>query len=736
MSRKDFQKICYEVVSEAEKEFFNLFNSIALSVDWSLSYQTIGDHAMKISQMSFLDMFKKNEVYRAFEPTLWDCVDKTALAQADVEDKEQKGVMNHITFATNSGEEVTIATSRPELLPACVAVFFHPDDQRFKHLKGALAITPLFNEQVPFIPDESVDIEKGSGLVMCCTFGDITDVHWWKKYKLPLKIIIDPAGKVNLPKPSGDQEVDECFAGNSISETRKKVMEILQKKGYLTKQEELIRSVKCAERSGAPIEILVAPQWFIKVLDKKDALLEKANRCNWHPKYMKTRLENWINGLSWDWCISRQRFFGVPFPVWYSKRPGEEGKVIVADVQDLPLDPLRSLPRGYEEHEVEPDKDVMDTWATSSLTPQICSSAINQDFAIDFDKHKKLFPADLRSQAHEIIRTWAFTTIVKAHIHENNVPWSNLMISGWCLAADKTKMSKSKGNVVTPIALIEEKGTDVVRYWASTSKLGADIAYSENVFEIGKKFVNKLWNASKFVSMQISSINNSDIIYSNIICDLDKWILNKLNNLIVKATKELNLYEYSSARHLIEEFFWKDFCDNYLELVKVRSYDQDGQNPLGKRSAQISLHIILDILLRMLAPFVPHITEELYAAIFDAKKHLAKDSIHSIGTWPKAFDEFSNFNMQGQGDEIIELMDAVRQFKAKKQISIKAPLESINIYSDTFKSLENSDAVQDFKNAANAQEVKFIDKATLPSAYEFDITESASGKFLIEIKQS
>jgi len=479
-----FVKKCREVVFEAEKEFEILFNSIALSVDWEQKYQTISPESQKISQASFVDLYRKNLVEKKFEPVFWDISDRTALAQADLIDKEVEGVMNEIEFSIEgSDEKIIIMTTRPELLPACVAVMVHPEDERYKKFHKQSAITPLFGVKVEIIADDLVQLDKGTGAVMCCTFGDETDIRWWKKHNLPLKIIIQKDGRIE---------------GISIKQFKEKVIEDLKAKNLLLKQETIKRAVKCAERSGVPIEILVAPQWFIKILDKKELLKSKAAECNWFPEYMKVRIDQWIDGLQWDWCISRQRFFGVAFPVWYSKRAGEEGKILVAEVDQLPCDPNVDLPRGYSREEVTAETDIMDTWATSSISPQLSSKGISGEISFDKQRHEKLFPADLRPQAHEIIRTWAFYTIVKSALHQNSIPWKNLMISGWCLAADKTKMSKSKGNVVTPTSLIEEKGSDIVRYWASTSHLGADTAYSEEVFKIGQKLITKFFNAAKF----------------------------------------------------------------------------------------------------------------------------------------------------------------------------------------------------------------------------------------------
>lgn len=677
MPREEFITVCSEVVQEAEEEFRTLFRSVALSVDWSQEYQTISKTSRAISQLSFLDLADKQRAYRDVSPTLWDPIDRTALAQADVEDKEMNGVMNDIIFTTVDGEPFTIATTRPELLAACVAVFYHPEDARYQHLAGKTAVTPLFGVKVPLLPDELVSQEKGTGLVMCCTFGDDTDIEWWRKHKLPVRVILDKAGKLDFSEQHWIEEGNStlaALAGLKAKEAKEKSIELLKEAAVLTKQTDVIQNVKCAERSGAPLEILVTPQWFIRILDQKEQLLEKSAECNWHPPYMKVRLDNWINGLTRDWCISRQRFFGVPFPVWYSKRAGEEGKILLAHPEDLPVDPLVDVPRGYTHEEVEADRDVMDTWATSSVSPQLSSHAINEKYALNIDRHHKLFPADMRPQAHEIIRSWAFYTIVKAHLHENTIPWKNLMISGWCLASDKSKMSKSKGNVVTPVHLIEEKGADVVRYWASTSRLGSDTAYSEDVLKIGKKLVNKLWNAAKFAAIHLEKLQPSP---NPITETVDKWLLSRLNKTVKKATEEFERFEYCNARVAIEDFFWNDFCDNYLEIAKVRAYDEEGKNPLAQQSAIHTIQLALDAIIRLFAPFVPHITEELYQHLFAAEGH----SLHAKGTWPLAEHYIYDEQAELSGIACVDILNAVRKTKADNKVSMKYPVDSITIFS-------------------------------------------------------
>jgi len=755
--RGSFVTKCREVVFEAEKEFEILFNSIALSVDWEQKYQTISPESQKISQASFLDLYKKSLVEKKFEPVFWDISDRTALAQADLIDKEVEGVMNYVLFGVDGESDlIEIMTTRPELLPACVAVMIKKDG-KWSHLKGKYAITPIFNVKVPIIEvdDDSVIEEKGTGAVMCCTFGDETDIKWWKKYNLPLRVIVGKDGKMSelfsAPKTADDNSTDdilffgldgsvkreECLdldgfnihykelaEGKKIKEAKDAIIVALENSllnptmvPLLFKKEPIKRAVKCAERSGVPIEILVVPQWFIKILDKKDQLKAKANECNWFPEYMRIRIEQWIDGLAWDWCISRQRFFGVAFPVWYSKRLGEEGKILLADVDQLPCDPAVDLPKGYSREEVMAETDIMDTWATSSVSPQLSSRAINEDIHLgNLERHQKLFPADLRPQAHEIIRTWAFYTLTKAVLHQNCVPWKNLMISGWCLAADKTKMSKSKGNVVTPTSLIEEKGSDIVRYWASTSHLGADTAYSEEVFKIGQKLITKLFNAAKFASMNFA-ILDANTSEKDITQAADLWILSRLQQTVKRATEEFEKFEYARAREQIEEFFWKDFCDNYLEICKVRSYglvaeklagieftDAQKQEILAKQqSAILALRICLNTLLKLFAPFIPHICDEIYSTIF-AEEFAKVGSINARGNWPKVNDVFANDEILKTGQAMLEVIFEVRKFKSEQNISMKTTVEKIKIAK-----VEGLEVyLEDLANVCNAKEVELV----------------------------
>ncbi|MCC8417596.1 MAG: valine--tRNA ligase [Rickettsia endosymbiont of Bryobia graminum] len=705
MERSKFIEICQEVIESEEIKFRSLFNQIALSVDWNLEYQTISPLSRKISQMSFLDLVEKGGIYRDNQPILWDPVDGTALAQADIEDKERVSMMNDIIFNTDNGQKLHIATTRPELLPACVAVFYNPSDERYQHLKGQFAITPLFKDKVPILPDELVQIDKGTGLVMCCTFGDTTDIIWWKTNNLPLKDIINKKGEVILPSSLSESPFYQQLNGLKIKKARNKIIEILKEQNLLIKQVEIAQTVKCAERSGVPLEIVINPQWFVQTIKHKDVLLQRTNELNWHPKTMKIKLENWINSIEWDWCISRQRYFGVPFPVWYSKRAGEEGKALFADISQLPVDPMVDLPIGYSKDEVEPDYDVMDTWATSAVSPQLSSHAISENFKVDIERHHKTFPADLRPQAHEILRTWAFYTILKGQLHENTLPWKNIMVSGWCLASDRSKMSKSKGNIIVPEKLIEQYGSDVVRYWTSKSRLGADTAYSEDIIKNGKRLVNKLRNASKFASIHFDKLDKVDKqaeiseIQDKVCHKFDQFLFARLVELVNKVEHEMENYEYATSMDLIEKFFWSVFCDNYLEITKSRAYNEDGSDDKGQYSAIVTLYHSLQILLKLLAPFIPHITEEIWQNLYNSS------SIHARGSWLAIDNLFSSID-NDQSNNLIIILDLVRKAKAEKNLSVKARIELLEIIGKKL----SDDLIKDLQNVTSSDQIRFVER--------------------------
>ncbi len=662
MKRSDFVKICLEETKDAEKELKESWASLGLSCDWNLYYRTIDDWVVKTSQRSFIDIYKKGRAYQKEAPTIWCPECSTAIAQVELEDRELGSMFLDVLFELENGENITISTTRPEFLGACVAVFVHPEDKRYTKLVGKKAKVPLFDYYVPIIADERADPEKGTGIVMCCTFGDQTDMEWYKAYNLPLKIIISPDGKL----------MSKGYEGMKLKEARKKTIEDLKKAKLLTNEKPIKHVVNVHERCGTEIEFLVTKQWFIKYLDLKDKLLETGKKFNWWPEHMKNRYDGWINGLQWDWCISRQRYYGVPFPVWYCKKCE---KVILAEDKDLPVDPLYAQPKkacDCGSKEFTPDKDIMDTWATSSLTPQI-----NLKWKKDDKFFKKMFPMSLRPQAHDIISFWLFNTVVKAVLHENKAPWKNVMIHGWALDSKGKKMSKSKGNVIDPKDMMKKYCADSLRYWAASSKLGEDLWFSEKEFVAGTRLMTKMWNASNFVISQLEDYNPKENKVKKEALELmDRWMLSKLNNLIKENTHAFESYSFNRVRLDTEKFFWQAFCDNYLEIVKHRIYNKQDKT---REAAQYTLYTSFMSLLKMFAPIMPHITEEIYNLYFSKAEN--SKSIHR-SEWPKHDKKMIDKTAEEAGDIAVSIISAVRKFKAGSSMSLKAPIEKLVIDCD------------------------------------------------------
>ena len=699
LAREEFVALCREVIPEYEEQFRSLFSRLALSVDWSREYQTISDESRALSQLSFLDLYEKGLLERRLDPTLWDPADRTAIAQAEVDEMERVGLLNTLAFGVEGGAgeggHVEIATTRPELLAGCGALMIHPDHPRASELVGKRAISPLYGVLVPIIADENVDPEKGTGVVMCCTFGDITDINWWRTHKLPLRLAINEAGRMvdtleigTEAWPSVDAEAAaktvEALAGLKIAQARETILGMLKESGALKGQAETNQVIPIAERSGAPLEIIVTAQWFIKTLDYKDELIAKGREINWYPEHMRQRFESWVNGLKWDWAISRQRHFGVPLPIWYSKRPGEEGKVLVPTADQLPVNPLTDLPEGYSKDEVTPEKDVFDTWATSSVSPQLVTRAVSPERGYDPELHKRLFPMSMRPQAHEIIRTWAFYTIVKALHHQQDVPWRDICISGWCLASDGSKMSKSKGNIIDPVKLLDENSADVVRYWTGTSRLGNDTVLSPNTLKQGKRLVNKLWNASKLARSAVDpatlpAVTPREAVEQGIVDHpLDLWLFGELAETVEKATKAFEAYEYAVAFRAAEDFFWGSFCDNYLELVKHRLRAISDTPTADEVSAQFTLVHVTRSVLRLFAPLMPYVTAEISTEF--ALPGDSADGIHARGNWPKLSDLPQPGRSQELGLAVMDAVSAMRKVKSSLGVSIRAGVSRMHVW--------------------------------------------------------
>ena len=646
VSRADFIALCLRLTREDEKAFKALWQRLGLSVDWALEYSTIDEHSRRLAQRSFLDLHQHGHVYNVLAPTLWDVDFRTAVAQAEVEDRPVRGAYHRIRFGVQGGGSFVIATTRPELLAACVAVAAHPEDERYAKLVGRRAITPLFRVPVPIFASDLVDREKGTGILMVCTFGDATDVQWWREQGLPLRQVVGRDGRLervsfgDLGIPSSDPPAASAayakIAGKTVKEAQRAIVELLRDASgaalgdgqapLVAEPQPIEHPVKFYEKGDRPLEFITTRQWFVRLLDKKQELRDAGDGIAWHPDFMRLRYRNWTENLNLDWCISRQRYFGVSFPLWYAVT--EDGKTdfarpILAEESRLPVDPMEAAPVGYVESQRDqpggfrPEPDVFDTWFTSSLSPQIASH-----WTLRPERHAKLFPMDLRPQSHEIIRTWAFYTIAKALLHEGMVPWRNVAISGWVLDPDRKKMSKSKGNVLTPMHLLDQYGADAVRYWSLSAKLGADTIFDEKVLKVGRRLVTKLFNASKLVLSLSAPESRVEHV-------LDRGFLLRLSETVQRATEALEHYDHALALDVTERFFWSGFTDSYAEIVKARARSES--DPAGRASAVAALQLGLKTLLRLFAPFLPYITEEAWSWGFAASER--EESVHRA-PWP------------------------------------------------------------------------------------------------------
>ena len=689
LKRSEFIKLCLKETEEVEKDFEKLWKSIGLSIDWTKLYSTISDKVRKISQYSFIDLFNKGLVYRKEEPSLYCTTCQTSVAQAELDDAQISSTFNDIEFQTEDGEKLIIATTRPELLPACVAIFYNPDDKRYQHLKGKYAIVPVFGQKAIILPDAKAEKDKGTGLVMCCTFGDQTDIYWYKTHKLPFVQVIGFDGK--WTKETGP------LAGLRVHEARKKALELLQEQGKLLNQKKIKHNVNVHERCKQEIEYLVLSQWFINILDHKKEFLAAADKIEWKPEFMKARYRDWVQNLGWDWCISRQRFFGIPFPVWHCQ---DCKNVILADLKDLPIDPQEQEYPGKKctkcsSTNLKPDTDVMDTWNTSSLTPEInCNWPEAKDEAIKI-------PMGMRPQAHDIIRTWAFYTIVKAHYHLNTIPWKEIVISGH-VTAGKEKISKSKtqkGGVPTPTELLEEYPADVIRYWTAQGKLGTDTAFSQNQLKIGQRLITKLWNAFRFCKEHIQSNSQTKIQEQNL-GNLNKWLLHEFGKTVKSYLHYFEKYDYTQALEVVEKFFWHNFCDNYLELIKDQIFNPDKYEAQTIANTRFVLYEVGFGMLQLFAPVLPYITETLYQQLYREKEEQV--SINKIILDPKRF-EYEFTQSAELMNKIIEIVTTCRKLKTEKQISLKTELEEFNIY------IKDKDLLEQIKKEENL--IKGISKA-------------------------
>ena len=679
VSRPNFIELCVKLTVEDEKIFEDLWRYLGLSVDWSMTYATIARPAQRVSQLMFLRLLARKLAYQVEAPTLWDVDFRTAVAQAELEDREQPGAYHRIHFAKADGSGmVAIETTRPELIPACVALVAHPDDARFQPLFGTEVVTPMFGVTVPVLAHALADPDKGSGIAMICTFGDTTDVIWWRELKLPVRAIVQTngtLGPVTWGEPGWEtahvaraQQAYDQLAGLSAKKAQVKIVELLRESGDLQGDPKPItHHVKFYEKGDRPLEIVTSRQWFIKTMDYREAFIARGREMAWHPEYMQARYENWVNGLNGDWCVSRQRFFGVPFPLWYPLRADgttDYNRPLVPDESRLPIDPSTDLPEGYTaDQRGKPggfvaDPDVMDTWATSSVSPQLVSQ-----WQTDADVFARTFPMDLRPQAHDIIRTWLFSSVVRAHFENDSVPWTHASISGWVLDPDRKKMSKSKGNVVTPLALLQEYGSDGVRYWAARGGPGVDTAFDVGQMKIGRKLAMKVMNVSKFVLA-------GDQPAGAVTEALDRGMLQNLAGLVDEATAELEHYEYAKALAKVESFFW-DFCDNYVEAAKSRRYGDFG--PDAAASASTAMRLALSVLLRLLAPYLSFVTESVWSWSQEGSVHRA--------AWPTRVEVIAVSGTDAAAQQSVfhltDALNAIRKAKTDQKVSVGTPVRQV-----------------------------------------------------------
>ncbi|GAA2523458.1 valine--tRNA ligase [Rarobacter incanus] len=750
ISRRNFVELCERLTVEDEKQFEALWRRLGLSVDWEHTYQTIGKRAQKVAQAAFLRNLARGEAYQAQAPGLWDVTFQTAVAQAELEAREYPGHYHRVAFHQSDGTPVYIETTRPELLAACVALIAHPDDERYQHLFGTTVTSPVFNVEVPVLAHPGAEIDKGAGIAMCCTFGDLTDVQWWRELQLPTRSIIRRDGRIvaEIPEWIKDEAARAVFSeleGKTTFSARKIVVDALRDAGDLDGEPKATqRMTNFFEKGDKPLEIVTSRQWYLRnggrdwvradgsARDLRGELLAAGEDLEFHPDFMRVRYANWVSGLNGDWLISRQRFFGVPFPVWYPVDAAGEthwDAPIVPSEDELPIDPSSHVPAGYTAQQrgqaggFVGDPDIMDTWATSSLTPQIAGGWLD-----DPELFAKVFPMDVRPQGQDIIRTWLFSTVVRSHLEFGELPWSDAAISGWILDPDRKKMSKSKGNVVTPMGLLLEHGSDAVRYWAASARLGTDAAFEVGQMKIGRRLAIKILNASKLAlsyGADAEGISTIDLDPAAVTVPLDRAMLAGLADVVDSATAALRAYDHTRALELAETFFWA-FCDDYVELVKDRAYGAgDEQLSALTQSARTALALAIDTMLRLFAPYLPFATDEVWS-------WWRQGSIHATA-WPTS--DHLRAAARDTDPALLSVaghaLAALRRTKSEAKVSMKTPILDVSLAVPTSADAALAAVLDDVRSAGRVTGP--VDIATVPDAEVDASTQGGIAVLAVEL---
>jgi valyl-tRNA synthetase len=706
VGRQAFIQKCLEVSQEAEKDYRALWQRLGLSIDWRYTYRTIDALSRRTSQLSFIDFYRRDLAYRQKAPSIWCPECRTAIAQAELNDIERDSEFVTLAFSLPGGNNLPIATTRPELLAACVAVFVHPEDARYKNLPGMQAGVPFYGQQVPILADTAVDPTKGTGAVMCCTFGDQTDMAWWYAFKLPLIEAINRDGKMT--------GVTGPLEGMYIPQARQQVKQILQEQNLILERQPTRQSIRVHERCDTPVEILIAMQWFTRVLDHKQSLLKAGSQVHWHPEHMQARYQAWVENLNWDWCISRQRYYGVPFPVWYCQ---DCGLVMLAEENQLPVDPLVDQPRQActcGSTAFTPDMDVMDTWATSSLSPQIVGKWLAEP-----ELYRKVFPMSLRPQAHEIIRTWAFYTIVKSYLQFGEIPWKDALISGWGLAGEGMgKISKSRGGgPMPPLEMIRRYSADAVRYWAASTSPGKDAVISEEKIQAGSRLATKLWNVARFSEPFLpgAALSLTDVSAAAF-SPADRWILSRLQEVIRRVTEAFASYDYTSAKNEVEDFFWQELADNYIEMAKQRLYDTAAP---GHNAACFTLRTVLLTLLKLFAPVLPYVTEAIFTLLFSEQENF--NSIHQT-SWPQPLEKLFDPQAEETGEILVQIATAIRRYKSEQNISLGSELTLLQLgVANSRLTHALAEARSDLMSITRAKTIEIVEtlnRETIPLPFE------------------